>query len=117
MVSGNQISNSNEGIFFYSESYDRSYFYWLPQDDYRSEGNCLCSNTFQSNKVGVHLKDSTHNEVINNVFRSNARNILVQGNNRGNNTDGNIGYVIPSLHRNVVFFAPSAFASLAGLQF
>jgi len=87
-VSGNQIISSNEGLFFYSEDYDRGAFSFLPPGDYRSYGNCLCGNTFQSNTVAVHLMDSTSNQVTNNVFQNNGRTFLVQGNGDGNNLQG-----------------------------
>jgi parallel beta-helix repeat protein len=87
-VSGNQIMNSNEGLFFYTEAYDRNAFAFLPAGDYRSYGNCLCSNTLQSNSVAVHLSDSTFNNVTGNTFVSNTRTFLVQGNGDGNNLQG-----------------------------
>ena len=87
-VSGNQIISSNEGLFFYSEDYDRGAFSFLPPGDYRSYGNCLCGNTFQSNTIAVHLMDSTSNQVTNNTFRDNGRTFLVQGNGDGNNLQG-----------------------------
>ena len=88
MVSGNQIINSNEGLYFYSEDYDRNHFSFLPPGDYRSHDNCLCGNTFQSNNVAVHLKDSTNNQVTGNTYQSNGRTFLMQGNTSGNNTQG-----------------------------
>ncbi len=87
-VSGNQIISSNEGMFFYSESYDPTAYAWLPPGDYRSYGNCLCGNTLQSNSIAVHLLDSTNNQVTNNIFRNNGRTFLVQGNGDGNNLQG-----------------------------
>ena len=87
-VSGNQIISSNEGIYFYTDNYDKAAYAWLPAGDYRSFGNCLCGNTLQSNTVAVHLMDSTNNQVTNNIFRDNQRTFLVQGNGDGNNLQG-----------------------------
>lgn len=87
-VSGNQIINSNEGLFFFSEPYDNPQFAWLTPGDYRSHSNCLCGNTFQQNAIAVHLKNSTHNQVTSNTFVNNGRIFLVQGNGDGNNLQG-----------------------------
>jgi parallel beta-helix repeat protein len=104
-ISGNQIISSNEGMYFYTEDYDRSAYAWLPAGDYRSFGNCLCGNTLQSNTVAVHLMDSTNNQVTNNTYRDNGRTFLVQGNSDGNNLQG----LLPS-------DAPGS-QMVAGLQF
>jgi len=87
-VSGNHIINSNEGIYFYTEEYDRKEFSFLPPGDYTSHGNCLCGNTLQNNAIAVHLFDSTHNQVTGNTYVNNGRNILAQGRNDGNNLQG-----------------------------
>lgn len=87
-VSGNHIINSNEGIYFYTEEYDRKEFSFLPPGDYTSHSNCLCGNTLQNNAVAVHLLDSTHNQVTGNTYINNGRNILAQGRNDGNNLQG-----------------------------
>lgn len=93
-VTGNQIVNSNEGIYFFSESYDSGAFSWLPQGDYRSHDNCLCANVLDSNgTVGIRLQDSTANQVTNNTFRNNGRTVVVQGNGDGNNMQGNVGWI------------------------
>ncbi len=94
-VSGNQIISSNEGVYFYSEDYDRAAFAFLPPGDYRSYGNCLCGNTFQSNAIAVHLLDSTRNQVTGNAFVGNARTFLVQGNGDGNELQGYDGWRLP----------------------
>ncbi len=94
IVSGNQVVNSNEGLYFFSEDYDRGAFSWLPQGDYRSHDNCLCGNIYQNNSTaGVHLKDSTYNQVTNNTFQGNGRTVVVQGNGDGNNMQGNVGWL------------------------
>ena len=90
VISGNKIVNSNVGIYFFSEGYDRTFFSWLPPGDYRSHDNCLCSNIFQANTTAIHLKDSTNNQVTNNDFRGNVRGILLQGNTKDNDTQGNV---------------------------
>ena len=87
-ISGNQVINSNEGIYFYSEDYNRSDYGWLSSGDYTSHDNCLCGNSLQNNAVAVHLFDSTGNQVTGNTYQNNARNILTQGRNNGNNLQG-----------------------------
>jgi parallel beta-helix repeat protein len=84
-VSGNQIINSNEGIYFYSEEYDRNEFSFLPPGDYTSHDNCLCGNTLQNNAIAIHLRDSVRNQVTGNNYLNNNRNVLTQGRNDGNN--------------------------------
>jgi len=90
-VTGNNFFSNREAIFFYTENYDRAALSFLPPGDYRSHSNCLCGNTFTSNSVGVHLLDSTSNQVTNNTFQNNGRSIWFQGNADGNNTQGNVG--------------------------
>ncbi|MBI4787548.1 MAG: right-handed parallel beta-helix repeat-containing protein [Chloroflexi bacterium] len=97
VVSGNLVVNSNEGIYFLTEDYDREFFAWLPPGDYRSHDNCLCGNTLQNNStVGIRLKDSTNNQVTNNTFQGNGRTVIVQGNGDGNNMQGNVGWSPPA---------------------
>ncbi len=91
MASGNQITDSNEALYFHTEDYDHTFFSWLPPGDYLSHDNCLCGNTLQSNTVAIHLKDSRNNQVTNNTFRNNARAILLQGKTDGTNMQGSIG--------------------------
>ncbi len=96
VVTGNQLVNSNEGLYFYSENYDRTAFNWLPAGDYRSHDNCLCGNTILNNlTTGVRLKDSTNNQVTNNTFQGNGRTVIVMGNGAGNNLQGNISSWMP----------------------
>lgn len=91
MISGNQINNSNEGLFFFSEPYDQKDYSWLPPGDYGSHDNCLCANSFQGNvTAAIHLKDSTYNRVNNNLFQGNTRTILTQGKGDGNDMGGNV---------------------------
>jgi parallel beta-helix repeat protein len=98
IVSGNQITNSNEGLYFFSEDYDRVFFSFLPSGDYRSHDNCLCGNKFQGNGVvAIRLKDSTSNQVTNNTFEGNGRTVIVQGNGNGNTIQENVGWWVPSL--------------------
>jgi parallel beta-helix repeat protein len=96
-VSGNQIINSNEGIYFFTEPYDSGQYAWLPPGDYRSYSNCLCGNTLQSNAIAVHLQDSTFNQVTGNTFINNGRTFLVQGNGDGNNLQGRAPGLSPRL--------------------
>ncbi len=94
-VAANNFFLNNEALFFYSDDYDKGALAFLPPGDYRSHDNCLCGNTFNSNSVGVHLLDSTFNQVTNNTFNSNARSTWFQGNAEGNNTQGNVGVLPP----------------------
>ena len=106
-VSGNQIISSNEGVYFYTEDYDRAAFAFLPPGDYTSHDNCLCGNTFQSNSIAVHLMDSTNNQVTNNIYRDNGRTFLVQGNGSGNNLQGFLdGSGAPWIPRLIAFRFP-----------
>ncbi len=83
LVTGNEIVNSNEGIYFYSEHYDRQFFAWLPPGEYVSKQNCLCGNTLRSNSVAIRLKDSTDNRVTDNRIRGDGRGVLLQGKTEG----------------------------------
>ncbi len=95
-VSGNQIVNSNEGLYFFSENYDRTAYNWLPTGDYRSHDNCLCGNTLLNNSTtGVRLRDSTYNQVTNNVFQGNGKTVIVSGNTTGTSLQGNIVSWVP----------------------
>ena len=93
IISGNTIVSSNEGLYFFTDDYDRVAFGFLQPGDYKSHDNCLCSNTLQSNAVAVHLKDSTNNQISSNIFQSNQRTILMQGNSGGNQIQNNTGWV------------------------
>ncbi len=91
VVSGNQIINSNEGLYFYGEVYDGKTYSWLPPGDYRSHDNCLCANTFMNNlTTAVRIKDTTNNQVTNNVFQGNGRTVIQMGNTSGTSLTGNI---------------------------
>ncbi len=95
-VSGNQVVNSNEGLYFYSENYDTAAYKWLPAGDYRSHDNCLCGNSLLKNlTTGVRLRDSTYNQVTNNVFQGNGRPVIVSGNTTGTSLQGNIISWVP----------------------
>ncbi len=107
MVSGNNIVNSNEALYFFSEKIDSKQFNWLPPGDYASHDNCLCANTLQGNlTAAVHLKDSTSNQIVNNTFQGNGRNIVMQGRGDGNNTSGNVGRRTPLLWEHWVAWVP-----------
>lgn len=92
-ITGNQVVSSNEGLFFFTDDYDRVAFGFLQPGDYRSHDNCLCANTFQSNQIAIHLKDSRSNQITNNNFQSNSRALLLQGDTGGNQVQGNIGWL------------------------
>lgn len=107
MVSGNQVINSNVGLFFFYDDYDPASFAFLRPGDYRSHDNCLCGNTFQSNTVAIQLKNSTNNQVTNNIFQSNARSILFQGNTDGNNVQGNTGWLSAPAAEGLAWLLPN----------
>jgi parallel beta-helix repeat protein len=107
MVSGNQIVNSNEGLFFFTDDYDRVAFGFLQPGDYRSHDNCLCSNSFQSNQIAIHLKDSRSNQITNNNFQSNSRALFLQGDTGGNQVQGNIGWLRLPLIDRLAWASPS----------
>lgn len=98
-ISANEISDSNEALFFYSEEVDRQWSHWLAQGDYRSHDNCFCGNSIYGNRIGIHLKDSSYNQLTNNAFQNNDRSILIQGENTGNIISGNSGAFLPGLER------------------
>jgi parallel beta-helix repeat protein len=101
IVSGNTVVSSNEGLYFFTDDYDRVAFGFLQPGDYKSHDNCLCSNTLQSNNIAVHLKDSTNNQISSNVFQGNQRTILMQGNSGGNRIQNNTGWLSFPLSRMV----------------
>jgi parallel beta-helix repeat protein len=91
IVSGNQISNSREGIFFYWDTWDPKQFYFLPPspDRYASRNNVIANNTLRDNTVaGIRLSNSIQNRVLNNTFANNARDIWLEGNTEGSVVSG-----------------------------
>lgn len=93
IISGNNVVSSNEGLYFFTDDYDRVAFGFLQPGDYKSHDNCLCSNKLSSNSVAVHLKDSSNNQISSNVFQSNQKTILMQGNSGGNQVQNNTGWI------------------------
>lgn len=84
-IAGNTIVNSNEGVYLFSDDYDRVIFGFLPPGDYRSYDNTIRDNVFQSNAtVAIHLKDSTYYQIGGNTFLDSRHDILTEAADSGN---------------------------------
>ncbi len=96
-VSGNQIINTREGIYFFWEQKNPGDFWWLDVNQFPSRANVIVNNTLRDNAgSGIFLQDSTDNQVHNNVFANNAKNIRLQGNTNGNDIrDNQEGWLSP----------------------
>lgn len=91
-VSTNSITNSREGLYFYSGDYDREQFYFVQgaPEDHISTGNCLCDNTLVGNvAAAIHLNNSLKNQITNNRLTNNGVNFVMEGNTAGNIIEGN----------------------------
>ena len=57
---------------------------------YPSRNNVIQNNTLRDNtNSGIYLMDSTENQIHNNVFSNNAKNIRMEGNTNGNDIRDN----------------------------
>ncbi len=86
LITGNQISNAREGVYFYWETYDpvKLFFLTPTPDNYASHDNTIANNLLRDNSVaGIHLSDSTKNQLTNNSFANNGKNIWIEGKNDG----------------------------------
>lgn len=89
-VSGNQIINAREGIYFFWEQKNPGDFWWLDVNAFPSRNNQIFNNTLRDNAgSGIFLQDSTDNQIHDNVFGNNAKNIKMQGNTNGNDIRDN----------------------------
>ncbi len=89
-VSGNQIINTREGIYFFWEQKNPGDFWWLDVNAFPSRNNQIFNNTLRDNAgSGIFLQDSTDNQIHNNIFGNNAKNIKMQGNTNGNDIRDN----------------------------
>ncbi len=89
-VSGNQIINTREGIYFFWEQKSAGEFWWLDVNQYASRNNKIFNNTLRDNAgSGIYLQDSTENQIFGNVFANNAKNIKLEGNTGGNSIHDN----------------------------
>jgi parallel beta-helix repeat protein len=91
IIANNQVTNSREGILFSWGTYDPKALYFLTPspDQYASRDNAISGNALKGNVVaGIHLMSSTNNQVTNNTFASNAKNVWVEGKNDGNVVTG-----------------------------
>ncbi len=89
-VSGNQIINTRAGIYFFWEQKNPGEFWWLDVNQFPSRSNQIFNNTLRDNTdSGIYLQDSTDNQIHNNVFSNNHKNIKMQGNTNGNDIRDN----------------------------
>jgi parallel beta-helix repeat protein len=91
IIDGNQISNSHEGALVYWGEWDPKQFGFLSPspDKYASRDNTISNNMVRDNTVaGIHLSNSIQNQVTNNTFANNAKNVWVEGKNDGNVVTG-----------------------------
>lgn len=89
-VTGNQVINTRDGIYFFWEQENPGDFWWLDINQFPSRNNTIANNTLRDNaSSGIFLQDSTDNQIDNNVFSNNAKNIKMQGNTNGNNIHDN----------------------------
>lgn len=96
-VSGNQIINTREGIYFFWEQKDAGEFWWLDVNQFQSRNNRIVNNTLRDNAgSGIFLENSTDNQINNNIFGNNAKNIKLEGNTNGNDIrDNQEGFLDP----------------------
>lgn len=116
-VSGNQIINTRNGIYFFWEQKNPGEFWWLDVNQFPSRSNRILNNTLRDNTgSGIYLQDSTDNQVYNNVFGNNAKNIKLEGNTNGNdirdNQEGRVmepflKVALAAIFRNRVIFSLS----------
>ncbi len=93
IISGNQIINAREGVYFYWDTYDpKQYFFLTPTpDNYASRDNTIADNLLRDNSVaGIHLSNSTQNNVSGNTFANNGRDVWVEGKHNGDTISGEI---------------------------
>ncbi len=89
-ISGNQIINTREGIKLFYEQKNPGEFWWLDVNAFPSRSNRIVNNTLRDNAgSGIYLMDSQDNQVHNNVFANNAKNIKMEGNTNGNDIRDN----------------------------
>ena len=91
VVADNQIINAREGVYFYWASYDLKQFYFLTPtpDNYASRDNAIANNLLRDNSVaGIHLLNSTQNQITDNTFANNGKNVWIEGKNDGDVVSG-----------------------------
>ena len=82
--------NARDAIYFFWEQKNPGDFWWLDVNAFPSRSNRIFNNTLRDNaSSGIYLQDSTDNQVHNNVFSNNAKNIKLQGNTNGNDIRDN----------------------------
>lgn len=96
-VSGNQIINARDAIYFFWEQKNPGDFWWLDVNAFPSRNNRIFNNTLRDNaNSGIFLQNSTDNQVHDNVFGNNHKNIRLEGNTAGNDIrDNHEGFLNP----------------------
>lgn len=103
-ITGNTLDNDREGIYFFWEQKNQGDFWWLDINQYHSFKNCICGNTLQNNTVaGVHLQNSTQNQVTGNNFSNNRKSVWVEGDSGGNDISDNHDTYLPGLSSPLAF--------------
>ncbi len=86
IITGNQITNARDGILLSWSTYDPQQLYFLTPspDNYASRDNTVSDNILRDNFVaGIHLLDSIQNQVTNNTFAGNGKNVWIEGKSDG----------------------------------
>ncbi len=94
-IANNTLYNDDQALYIYWEQVNPNNFWWLDTNQYRSFKNCICGNTITANSaVGIHLNNSTQNNVSNNTLDHNGHNYWIEGDTSGttftNNNPNNI---------------------------
>jgi parallel beta-helix repeat protein len=90
LIANNTLANDHEALYFYWEQVNPSDFGWLNVDQYHSLNNTISGNIINgNNSAGIHLKNSTSNQIIGNTLSDNRRNYWFEGDTGGNNISGN----------------------------
>lgn len=90
LIANNTLVNDNEAMFFYWDQVDPRDFGWLNVDQYHSFNNTMSGNIVNNNVgAGIHLKNSTGNQITGNTLSNNRRNYWLEGDTSGNNISGN----------------------------
>ena len=85
-IDGNQISNSHEGVLVYWSDWDPKQFGFLTPspDHYASRNNVISNNVLLNNALdGIHLLNSIQNQLTNNTFTGDGKNVWIEGKSDG----------------------------------
>lgn len=87
IIANNEIVNSRVGINLYWDEWDPKQFGFLPpsSDKYATRDNVIDGNFIHDNAVaGIRLTNAIFNQIVNNRFANNAKNIVTAGQVDGN---------------------------------